>query len=159
VLDTQGIESCRPGFELCSTGTTKGDVVESDSKFIEHVAFKLMLVFVDCGTSPQTRPPLDNCFRRQPQQAASRGGARTTRCFVCDWKLSRRNGRKLETMLYEVADHLVSPESQVCGDGRLYVGSIPDTHLRIMSLSSTRDDEWTSRFGLRLRVFSVAVNE
>ena len=48
VLDTQGIESCRPGFELFSTSTTKGDVVESDSKFIEHVGLKLMLIFVDC---------------------------------------------------------------------------------------------------------------
>jgi len=48
VLDTQGIESCRPALEFFSTSATKGDVVESDSKFIEHVAFKLMLIFVDC---------------------------------------------------------------------------------------------------------------
>jgi hypothetical protein len=40
VLDTQGIESCWPGFEFFSTSATKGDVVESDSKFIEHVALK-----------------------------------------------------------------------------------------------------------------------
>jgi hypothetical protein len=44
MLDTQGIESCWPGFELFSTSATKGDVVESDSKFIEHVALKLMLI-------------------------------------------------------------------------------------------------------------------
>jgi hypothetical protein len=48
VLDTQGIESCWPGFELFSTSATKGDVVESDSKFIEDVALKLMVIFVDC---------------------------------------------------------------------------------------------------------------
>jgi hypothetical protein len=48
VLDTQGIESCWPGFELFSTSATKGDVVESDSKFIEHVALKLMVIFVYC---------------------------------------------------------------------------------------------------------------
>jgi len=49
VLDTQGIESCPwPGFGFFSTSATKGDVVESDSKFIEHVALKLVLICVDC---------------------------------------------------------------------------------------------------------------
>ncbi len=48
VLDTQGIESRWPGFELFSTSATKDDVVESDSKFIEYVPLKLMLIFVDC---------------------------------------------------------------------------------------------------------------
>jgi hypothetical protein len=48
VLDTQSIEACWPGFELFSTSATKSDVVESDSKFIEYVALKLMLIFVDC---------------------------------------------------------------------------------------------------------------
>jgi hypothetical protein len=47
VLDTQGIESCWPGFELFSASATKGDVVESDSRFIEHVALKLILMFED----------------------------------------------------------------------------------------------------------------
>jgi hypothetical protein len=31
-----------------STSATKGDVVESDSEFIEHVALKLVLICVDC---------------------------------------------------------------------------------------------------------------
>ena len=48
MLDTQGIESCWPGFEFFTTRATKGDVVEADSNFIEHVALKLMLIFVDC---------------------------------------------------------------------------------------------------------------
>jgi hypothetical protein len=48
VLGAQGIEPSCPGFELFSTSATKGDVVESDSEFIEHVALKLMLIFVDC---------------------------------------------------------------------------------------------------------------
>jgi len=48
VLDTQGIESCWPGFEFFSTRATKGDVVESDSEFIEHVALTVLPVLVDC---------------------------------------------------------------------------------------------------------------
>jgi hypothetical protein len=48
VLDTQGIESSWPGFELFSTSATKGDVVEPDWKFIDHVALELMPIFVDC---------------------------------------------------------------------------------------------------------------
>jgi hypothetical protein len=48
VLDTQGVESCWPGPELFSTSATKGDVVESDSKFIEHVPLDLLAIFVDC---------------------------------------------------------------------------------------------------------------
>jgi hypothetical protein len=47
MLDTQCIKSCWPGFELFSTSATEGDVVESDSKFIEDIALKLMLMFVD----------------------------------------------------------------------------------------------------------------
>ena len=43
-------------------------------------------------TSAQTRSPLDNCLRPSLQQAATRRGARTIRCFVGDWKPSRRNG-------------------------------------------------------------------
>jgi hypothetical protein len=74
VLDTQGIETCWPGFEFFSTGATKGDVVESNPKFIEHVAFKLMLIFVDCEhwLRPERRSKtviLDDANRRRPEEA------------------------------------------------------------------------------------------
>jgi hypothetical protein len=74
VLDTQGIESCWPGFELFSTSATKGDVVESDSKFIEHVALELMVIFVDCERrlKPHRRPivVLVNNFNRRRSEEA-----------------------------------------------------------------------------------------
>ena len=61
MLDTQGIESCWLGFELFSTSATKGDVVESDSEFIEHVALKLRVIFRGLRTSAQSRSPRDSC--------------------------------------------------------------------------------------------------
>ena len=64
VLDTQGIESRWPGFELFSTSATKDDVVESDSKFIEYVPLKLMLIFVDCDHRLKPHRRSDNCPRR-----------------------------------------------------------------------------------------------
>ena len=82
MLDTQGIESRRPGFELFSTSAAKGDVVESDSKFIEHIALKLMLISwianigsnhiaarqlsasftATCGDSKRRIPALNSCL-------------------------------------------------------------------------------------------------
>ncbi len=69
-----GIESGWPGFELFSTSATKGDVVESDSKFIEHVALKLMPICVDC--EHRLKPNrcskiilVDDRNRRQPEEA------------------------------------------------------------------------------------------
>ena len=44
----QGVESCRPGLELFSTSATKGNVVESDSTFIEYIVLELLAVCVDC---------------------------------------------------------------------------------------------------------------
>ena len=52
VLDTQGIESCWPGFEFFSTRATKGDVVESDSKF---AARKLSSPMTPTGGDPKRR--------------------------------------------------------------------------------------------------------
>jgi hypothetical protein len=74
VLDTQGLESCWPGFEFFSTSATKGDVVESDSRFIEHVALKPVPICVDCErrVKPDRRSEtvlVDDRDRRRREEA------------------------------------------------------------------------------------------
>ena len=73
MFDTQGIKSCWPGFGLFDQRNQRrcGQV---DSKFIEHVAPKLMLICVDCEhrLKPDRRSKivlLDDRNRRRLEEA------------------------------------------------------------------------------------------